>query len=143
MASAPPETIIKAFTQTHVFLYRISGGKVGKTRVGMPVLLLTTTGRKSGKSRTTPLVYLLDGDDYLIAASKGGYDPHPAWYFNLKATPEVGVEIGSQTFTALAKIAEGGERDELYERFKSSSDNFVQYEQMAQRTIPVVRLTPQ
>lgn len=142
MASVPPDRFFKTMTRIHIFLYRKSRGKIWNKMLGMPVLLLTTTGRKSGQPRTTPLVYERDGGDYVIAASKGGSDSHPAWYFNLEATPEVRVEVGGQAFTAQATITEGEERDQLYKRFKSSGAHFARYEQMAQRTIPVVRLTP-
>ncbi|MEM7342605.1 MAG: nitroreductase family deazaflavin-dependent oxidoreductase [Chloroflexota bacterium] len=142
MPSTPPDFFFKVMTRTHNFLYHLSRGKIGKSMQGMPVLLLTTIGRKSGQSRTTPLVYLRDDDDYLIAASKGGSDSHPAWYFNLEAAPEVKVQVGDQAFAAKVTVTKGDERDQLYERFKTLGDNFVTYEQMTQRTIPVVRLTP-
>ena len=142
MASVPPDMFFKIMTRIHIFLYRKSRGKIWNKMIGMPVLLLTTTGRKSGQPRTTPLVFQRDDDDYLIVASKGGSDSHPAWYFNLETTPEVRVEVGGQAFAARVTITKDEERDQIYERFKSISDNFVRYEQMAQRTIPVVRLTP-
>ena len=142
MASVPPNTFFKIMTRIHIFLYRKSRGKIWNKMLGMPVLLLTTTGRKSGQPRTTPLVYLRDNGDYLIAASKGGADSHPAWYFNLEATPEVRVEVGGQAFTAQVTITEDEERDQIYERFKSAGAHFATYEQMTQRTIPVMRLTP-
>ena len=142
MASVPPDGFFKIMTRAHIFLYRKSSGKIWNKMQGMPVLLLTTTGRKTERSRTTPLVYLRDGNDYLIAASKGGSDSHPAWYFNLKAMSEVRIEVGNQAFAARATLTENEERDQLYDRFKSLGDNFATYEQMAQRTIPVVRLTP-
>lgn len=142
MASVPPDLFFKVMTRIHIFLYRTSGGKLWNKMTGMPVLLLTTTGRKSGRQRTTPLVYVRDGEDYLIAASKGGANSHPAWYLNLKATPEVRVETGGQAFAARVTITAGEERDRMYERFKSAGPNFATYEQMARRTIPVVRLTP-
>ena len=142
MASAPPDMLFKIMTRIHIILYRTSRGKIWKNMSGMPVLLLTTTGRKSGQPRTTPVVYLRDDDDYLIAASKGGSASHPAWYFNLEATPEVRVEVGDQTFTARVTITKDEERDLLYEKFKTSGANFATYEQNTTRTIPVVRLTP-
>jgi deazaflavin-dependent oxidoreductase (nitroreductase family) len=142
MATAPPKAIMKAVTRLHIFLYHLSGGKILGEIVGMPVLLLTTTGRKSGQPRTTPLVYHREGDDYLIAASNGGVATHPAWYYNLTTTPEVQVEVAGRTFRAEVTILTGAARDQVYESFKASSDNFVRYEQTAPRTIPVIRLTP-
>jgi deazaflavin-dependent oxidoreductase (nitroreductase family) len=142
MASVPPDMFFKIMNRIHIFLYRISRGKIWKNMLGMPVLLLTTSGRKSGQPRTTPVVYLRDDDDYLIAASKGGSASHPAWYFNLEATPEVRVEVGDQTFTARVTITKDEERDLLYEKFKTAGAHFATYEQNTTRTIPVVRLTP-
>jgi deazaflavin-dependent oxidoreductase (nitroreductase family) len=142
MASGPPKAIVKFFTHIHIFLYRISKGKLGRRTAAMPVLLLTTTGRKTGKQRTTPVVYLRNGDDYLISASNGGFDSHSTWYYNLAANSEVHMEIEDRRLTAHATISEGKERDQLYELFKKASKNFVKYEQSTNRIIPVVRLTP-
>ena len=142
MASGPPKAIVKFFTRIHIFLYRISKGKLGRHTANMPVLLLTTTGRKTGKQRTTPVVYLRDGNDYLISASNGGFDSHSTWYDNLVANPEVHLEIEDRPVTAHVTITEGKERDRLYGLFKKASKNFVKYEQSTSRIIPVVRLTP-
>lgn len=143
MASGPPKSIVKAITRFHIFLYRTSGGKIWGKQVGIPVLLLTTTGRKSGLARTTPVVFHKEGDSYFIAASNGGFDGHSAWYYNIKANPQVKFEIGKQSFSCEANILEGAERDRVYEIFKSLSDNFVKYEQTAtNRTIPVIELIP-
>lgn len=142
MASTPPDWFFKALSRTHTFLYRRTGGRVGKRFSGMSVLLLTTTGRKSGKQRTTTLSYLQDGGDYLIAGSKGGSESNPAWYLNLVATPEVEVQIANDVFAAKADATEGDDRDHLYERFKTLDDEYVKYESQTERTIPIVRLTP-
>lgn len=142
MASTPPDWFFKTLSRSHTFLYRRTGGRVGKKFSGMSVLLLTTTGRKSGKQRTTTLSYLRDGDDYLIAGSKGGSESNPAWYLNLDATREVRVQVGSEVFAANASVTEGDDRDRLYERFKALDDEYVKYESQTERTIPVVRLTP-
>jgi deazaflavin-dependent oxidoreductase (nitroreductase family) len=142
MASGPPKAIVKFFTSIHIFLYRISKGKLGRHTANLPVLLLTTIGRKTGRQRTTPVVYLRDGDDYLISASNGGFDSHSTWYYNLVANPEVQIEIEDRPLKAHATITEDKERDRLYELFKKASKNFVNYEQSTSRIIPVVRLTP-
>jgi len=142
MTAVPPDVFFKIMTRIHIFLYRNSRGKIWNKMLGMPVLLITTTGRKSGQPRTTPLVYQRDNGDYLIAGSKGGADSHPIWYLNLEATQEVRVEVRDQVFKARVTITEGGERDRLYEMFKSSGAHFATYQQMTQRIIPVVRLTP-
>jgi deazaflavin-dependent oxidoreductase (nitroreductase family) len=112
-----------------------------RTMIGLPVLLLTTTGRKSGRPHTNPVVYLRDGDDYLIAASYGGADKHPTWYLNLKKNPAARIEIDGKQLEVKAAFADGPERAQLYERFKASSGNFVKYELATNRPIPVVRLT--
>lgn len=81
----------------------------------MPVLLITTFGRKTGKPRTNPVVYLRDGKDYLVSGTVGGMDWHPGWYFNLLKRSEASVQVGSRSFNVLAKVAEGEERSRLYE----------------------------
>lgn len=96
--------------------FRANKGKVGGMWEGKPLLLLTTTGAKSGKRRTTPTMYLRDGDRLLIFASKGGAPTHPAWYHNLVAHPQVTVEVGSETYKATATVLKGEERDRLYAR---------------------------
>ncbi len=142
MASTPPDWFFKILSRTHTFLYRHSGGWVGKRFSGMSVLLLTTTGRKSGTQRTTTLSYLRDGDDYLVVGSKGGSESNPAWYLNLEATPEVEVQVGGEVFAAKASVTDGEDRDRLYEQFKALDDEYIKYESQTERTIPVVRLTP-
>jgi len=142
MASAPLKAVMKAGNGLHVALYRMSGGKFANKIANLPVLLLTTIGRKSGKSHTNPVVYVEDGQDYLVSASTGGMDWHPGWYFNLKNKPEAKVEIGSRAFNVKAVITEGEERTRLYERFKAASSNFGKYEKNTSRVIPVIRLTP-
>ena len=123
-------------------LYRLSRGKFANRIANLPILLLTTTGRKSGKERTTPLTFIKDGEDYVITASIGGMDWNPAWYHNLKDNPQVKIEVGDRTLNASAVITEGEERNRLYEQFKAASNNFVQYEQKTNRVIPVIRLKP-
>ena len=142
MASAPPKWIMKAANGLHVGLYRVSGGKFAHEIAHMPILLITTFGRKSGKPHTNPVVYLKDGQDFLVAASVGGMDWHPGWYLNLKKKPEARVQVGGQVFNVKAAILEGEERNRLYEKFKAASSNFVKYQQRTSRVIPVIRLTP-
>ena len=142
MASTLFNTITKLGTGVHIGLYRLSRGKFANRIANLPILLLTTTGRKSGKERTTPLTFIRDGEDYVITASIGGMDWNPAWYHNLKDNPQVKIEVGDKSFNASAVITEGEERTRLYEQFKAASDNFVQYEKKTSRVIPVVRLKP-
>src|SRR4051794_6619547 len=91
-------------------LFRATKGKIGGRMMGAPVLLLTTTGRKSGKARTNPLLYLGDGERFVVVASKGGYPTHPAWYLNLSDNPEVTVEVGAATLKMRARTASAPEK---------------------------------
>jgi F420H(2)-dependent quinone reductase len=141
--SAPLKTVMKVANGGHVALYRMSGGKFAGRIANMPILLITTFGRKSGKPHTNPIVYIQDGQDYLVTASTGGMDWHPSWYLNLKNKPEARIQIGNQAFNVKAVIADGEERARLYERFKAASSNFTKYEKNTSRIIPVIRLTPE
>ena len=105
-----------------------------------PLLLLTTTGAKSGEARTTPLVYSRDGEKVVIIASMGGAPKHPAWYLNLAANPRVTVELGTEKFEATASATEGAERDRLYAKQAELMPAFTEYEQKTTRRIPVVLL---
>ena len=127
----------------HVALYRMSGGKFANQMANLPVLLITTLGRNSGKPHTNPVVYIEDGQDYLVSASAGGLDWHPDWYLNLKKSPEAKIEISDKRFNVQAVIMDGEERSRLYENFKAASSNFLKYEKGTSRVIPVIRLTPE
>jgi deazaflavin-dependent oxidoreductase (nitroreductase family) len=120
--------------------FRANGGKVGGPFAGAPMLLLTTTGAKSGKHRTTPLVYLPDGERQIIFASKGGAPTNPDWFHNLLAHPQVTIELGNETFEATAVVTEGMERDELYTKQAARMSNFAEYQAKTTRRIPVVAL---
>jgi deazaflavin-dependent oxidoreductase (nitroreductase family) len=142
MASGFQKQIFKLLTRTHIFLYRTSGGKIGRTMSGNPILLLTTTGRKTGKLRTTPLMYIHKNNEYLIAGSDGGADQNPTWLSNLNSKAEATIEVNGKTIKVKAIITSGDERDTLYENFKAMWVNFVEYEKKTTRKIPVVRLQP-
>ena len=142
MASTWMKSIMKAANGLHVSLYRISSGKLANKVANLPVLLLTTYGRKSGKPHTNPVVYVQDGPDYLVSASAGGMDQHPGWYRNLKEHPEAKIQIGGRAYNVKSVITTGEERKRLYEKFKAASSNFVKYEQGTSREIPVIRLKP-
>ena len=107
---------------------------------GRPVLLLTTTGAKTGAPRLVPLVYSCDGDRLVIVASKAGAPTNPAWYLNIVANPTVTVEVGVETFQARATVAEGAERDRLYAQHAAQHPNFVGYQERTERRIPVITL---
>ena len=121
--------------------FRANAGRVGGNYEGRPLLLLTTTGRKSGRTYTTPVMYLADGDGYCVFASKGGAPEHPAWYLNLVANPRAIVEVGTERFEARATVIGPDERDALYRKQASLYSQFAEYERKTTRTIPVVRLT--
>ncbi|WP_166347493.1 nitroreductase family deazaflavin-dependent oxidoreductase [Phytoactinopolyspora limicola] len=118
--------------------FRANGGKVGGDFEGAPMLLLTTTGAKSGQARTSPLVYTQDGDRLVIIASNGGADSHPSWYFNLVANPLVTLEVGTETFQAKASVAEPDERRRLFDAQAELMPGFKDYETKTDRVIPVV-----
>jgi deazaflavin-dependent oxidoreductase (nitroreductase family) len=130
-----------AFNETLIDDFRAHGGKVTSGPfVGRSLLLLTTTGARTGASRTAPVVYTRDGDRYVIVASKGGAPTNPAWYANLVANPIVTVEVGEETFQARATVVSGAERDRLYAQHALAYPNFLDYQQRTSRVIPVVRL---
>ena len=120
--------------------YRNNGGKTSGPFADAPLLLLTTTGRKSGAQRTSPVVFGRDGDDLFVIASKAGADTDPEWFLNLVANPLVTVELGTQSFEANAVVAEGEERDRLYAAQAAVMEGFKEYEAKTSRVIPVVRL---
>ncbi len=120
--------------------FREHGGKVGGPFEGAPMVLLNHKGARSGTERTTPLMYLPNGDDIVIFASKAGAPTNPDWYHNLRAHPEVTADLGTETVPVRARVAEGAERDELWERQKTAYPQFQGYEDATERVIPVVVL---
>jgi deazaflavin-dependent oxidoreductase (nitroreductase family) len=124
----------------NVPLYRLSGGRIGSKVGDGPVLLLTTTGRKSGEQRTAPLIYGRDGDAYVIVASKGGAPQHPAWYLNLDAEPQVELQVKDEVFAARARTASGDERGRLWQQMAGIWPAYDDYAKKTDREIPVVVL---
>jgi deazaflavin-dependent oxidoreductase (nitroreductase family) len=120
--------------------FRANAGKVGGPFEGAPLLLLTSIGARSGNEHTTPVMYLPDGDRFVIFASKGGAPAHPDWFRNLSANPDATVEVGTDRFPVTAIITEGAERDALYARQVERFPQFGEYERKTERTIPVVAL---
>ena len=129
-----------SFNDGVVAEFRANGGKVGGPFAGAPMMILTTTGAKSGQPRTMPLVYTTDGDRYVIIASKGGAPTSPDWFHNLVANPEVTVEVGTETFQARASVPEEPEHARLYDAQAALMPNFAEYQQKTTRKIPVVVL---
>lgn len=142
-------TLMKAGSRANTAIYRLTGGRLGgKWRVGaalrqpVQVCLLTTIGRKSGKPRTAPLLYLRRGDDIVVVASQGGRENNPAWYLNLRDNPAVTVQIGSDTKDFIARTADEDERATLWPHLVDLYADFDTYAAWTQRTIPVVICTP-
>lgn len=123
--------------------FRSNEGQVGGQFQGAPLLLLTTRGRKSGVTRTNPMMYLADGDRLMVFASKAGAPTHPDWYLNLLADPEVTVEVGTKSFTATATELTGEERDRIYAEQARRYPGFAEYQTKTDRVIPVVELIAQ
>jgi deazaflavin-dependent oxidoreductase (nitroreductase family) len=131
---------LQAFNRSIIEEFRANAGKVGGQFAGAPLLLLTTTGAKSGAKRVNPLAYLADGDRYVIIASYAGADSNPPWYHNLVAHPRVTVEVGTQTFEAQAEVVREPERTRLYGKMEAVMPAFTEYRQKTKRTIPVIAL---
>ena len=131
--------------RVHEALYKATDGRLGHRMIGVPTLLLRTTGRRSGVTRTNALVYARDGEDYLLVASNGGADRPPAWLHNLRAKPAVEIQIGRERQPATARIIEPSDPD--YERLwklvnANNRDRYSAYQQQTSRPIPVIAITP-
>lgn len=129
------------FNDQVVAEFRANHGKVGGPFEGAPLLLLHTVGAKSGADRLSPLMYLPDGNRYVIFASKAGADTNPAWYHNLLANPAARIEVGDDTIDVVAREIEGDERDALYRKQAELHSGFADYEKKTTRVIPVVALS--
>ncbi|HEX2052227.1 MAG TPA: nitroreductase family deazaflavin-dependent oxidoreductase [Actinomycetota bacterium] len=134
---------MRTVTAAHVAMYRGSRGKLGSRMGRMPVLLLTTTGRKSGKPRTTPLSYVEDRGSFVLAASNGGNPWFPSWYHNLKARPAATVQTGAQRMQVAARVATAAERERLWPKFVEGFKGYESYAAKTSRPIPLVILTPE
>lgn len=133
---------VELFWRIHPFIYRLTGGRVLGRVLGVPVLLLTTKGRKTGEARTKPLLYLAHGDAFVVAASYAGEPRHPAWWLNLLADPKALVQIGRRVIEVWAREAEGQERERLWQGIVAMESGFAEYERRTTRRIPVVVLEP-
>jgi deazaflavin-dependent oxidoreductase (nitroreductase family) len=129
------------FGEEHVRRYRETGGEEGHDWNGTQTLLLTTTGRRSGEPRTTPLIYGRNGDRYLVVASKGGADEPPAWYLNLLERPEVELQVRDEVFPALARTASAQEKPDMWREMVRHWPAYDEYQQKTSREIPIVVLT--
>src|SRR5437763_4535063 len=134
--AAMNQTMMRLGSRLHAFLYGMTGGRIGTKFRGMPVLLLTTTGRKTGKSYTTPLMYIQDGDDYIIAASNGGAPRDPGWWPNLRANPRTSIEVGAKKLAVTAERLDGPERDRVWWQLTKGFAGYAEYERVTSRPIP-------
>lgn len=126
----------------HTRRYLGSGGTDGHENDGVHTLVLATTGRRTGTPRRTCLIYATSGDEYVLVASKGGADEHPAWFLNLEADPHVGVQVGTRRFTARARVASAAEHAPLWARMVDVFPLYADYARKTDREIPVVLLSP-
>jgi len=131
------------FGRIHTWLYRLSGGRIlGEVGLGRRILLLSTRGRRSGRVRTSPLVYLDDAGRYVVYGSNGGQERPPAWLLNLRDTPRAEVEIGRRRIAVRARVAQGEEERTLLPRAHAYNPHWAGYQKQAQRHIPLVILEP-
>ena len=142
-------SLIKVGSRLNTRLYKLSGGRLGNTwRIGAglkkpaPVCLLTTIGRKSGQPRTAPLLYLREGERFVVVASQGGLPKHPAWYLNLRDDPQVTIQVGRDRFDLVAHTADDAERAALWPKLVDLYADFDTYAAWTDRTIPVVICEP-
>ena len=134
---------LRVVSALNVLIYRVSHGKLlGRFPSGAPVCLLTTRGRKSGRSRTVPLLYLADGNDFIVVASQGGRPQHPGWYFNLEVDPSGELTIGSRRFPVIARRVSEEEKAQLWPALVEMYPPYRDYQRRTTRLIPVIRLSP-
>ena len=139
----PKHAFYKVGTSFHRMIFNVSKGRIFGYVFGMPIVELVTTGRRSGKERSTMLaVPIIDGDRLVLVASFGGDDRHPAWYLNLQANPEVRVTTADSTRTMIARISTEEERAELWPRITSVFEGYARYQERTERPIPVIILEP-
>jgi len=134
--------VIGLLWQLHRWIYRRSGGRVGGRLLGLPMLLLTTTGRRSGQPHTTALTYVTEGPHYAVVASNGGAPRHPAWFHNLRAFPQAQIQVGSIVFQVQVREASGAERERLWNRMVQLYAGYRGYQARTRRQIPVLVLEP-
>jgi F420H(2)-dependent quinone reductase len=134
--------LLNVMTGANVKLYRLSGGRLGGKFSGAPALLLDHIGRKTGRRRTTPLLYMPDGDDLIVVASRGGSDAAPAWWLNLKANPATTVQVGSERRQVVARQATPEEKQRLWPRLVDVYSDYAVYQRRTEREIPVIVLSP-
>ena len=135
--------LLRRLMRVHVALYRVTDGRIGRRMPGLPpMLLLEHVGAKTGKRYTTPLVYMEDGDDFVVVGSKGGHPQHPGWVHNLRAVPDAEVQVGARRIEVRAREATPDERRRLWPRVVAHNPRWGRYQQRTERTVPLVVLRP-
>ena len=140
--SGPARLALKLGSGAHAGVYRATGGKLFGRIGKSPILLLNTVGRKSGRKRTSPLLYVMDGEDFVIIASKGGAPTHPAWYLNLKANPDATVEVGDREVRVKAQEVDSEEKVRLWQKMVEMYSAYDDYQSKTKREIPLLLLRP-
>ena len=135
-------TTIKNFGYFHLFIFRLSNGRLLNKFGNLPCLILTTTGKKTGKKRQTPLIYLTDENSFICVASFGGNTKHPNWYNNLNQNPNVAVIVNRKTYECKASTLQNKSRKLMWSKLTNMYPNYPTYEKMSGRQLPVVKLTP-
>ena len=138
--AAKKNKIVELFWKIHPRIYRWTGGRIGGQLMNLPVLLLTTTGRRTGAPRTRALMYLPHGEAYVVIASFLGEPRHPDWWLNLRADPRATVRIGDRETPVVAREADGDERGELWNQVVARQIDYAEYQQRTARRIPVIVL---
>jgi deazaflavin-dependent oxidoreductase (nitroreductase family) len=142
-SSSPYWKLVNLLSRANVAVYRVSGGRLANRLSKLPILLLHHVGRRSGKERVTPVLYMADGDRLVIVASKAGTDKNPAWFHNLMGSPETSVEIGRERRRVRARRATDEERAAYWPRLVAGYPSYDDYQRQTDRVIPVVVLEPQ
>jgi deazaflavin-dependent oxidoreductase (nitroreductase family) len=144
-SALPPEPLVRLFSAANVWLYRVSNGRLGATMKGAPVLLLTVAGRRSGKKRTLPVVYITTERGHALIASKGGAPRHPAWYLNLEAAKRAEIQIGTHRSRVRVEIVDPASPlyAELWQKGLALYPNYAAYKARTARVIPIVELLPE
>lgn len=139
----PSDSLLKLVNRAHRTLLQVTGGRVGASAKGMPVIQLTTVGRRSGEERSVMLTCPIHEDGtYVVVGSRGGDDQHPAWFLNLQAESKVGVTVGGQRRPMVARVATGADRTELWSRVTSAYPHYGGYQEKTDRELPLVVLSP-
>ena len=132
----------KLLRTTHAAIYRLSGGRVGASLAGMPMLILTTKGRRSGRAHTVPLGYMMEGGSYVVIASYRGSPRHPAWHLNLLNDPQAFLHVNRRKFAVVAETADAEARDRLWASLVAEMPVYKRFQERTSRQIPMVYLTP-